>query len=148
MMSDMELNQTISNIIRRITAIEKQRAKPVPKPPQESGQDEPKAFSCYGCVGCEKSTGGHYQPYCYQSLYTPEQWAVFKAARVFTAKYVAMDKDGEIFLYYELPHKGERMWLTDGGSIELSEEMRYIFTPFISWNDTEPFEIPIPTGGE
>jgi hypothetical protein len=80
-------------------------------------------------------------------LYTPEQWVVFKAARVFEMQYAAMDEDGLAYLFVDKPSKMAVMWTTPGPALELIHFpfANAIFEPLISFSDTEPFLIP--TGG-
>lgn len=72
---------------------------------------------------------------------TEDDLAVLKYAKICGAKYVAKDKNGDIFMYYQLPYK-----IDDGNSFfhnkwtNIDKDYLQINAPisFISWEDDEP----------
>lgn len=63
---------------------------------------------------------------------------ILKALRVLYFKFLARDKDGELFAHYSKPEKYKTDWY-DGGKITgLGQED--LFT-FIKWEDEEPTNI-------
>lgn len=66
------------------------------------------------------------------------RWLLSKAYEV-GYRYIAMDEDGEIFLYKNKPVKGECTWIGDYsiGCICFYK----VISPLVSWEDEEPFDI-------
>lgn len=66
------------------------------------------------------------------------RWLLSKAYDVGN-RYIAMDEDGEIFLYKNKPVKGECTWIGDYsiGCICFYK----VISPLVSWEDEEPFDI-------
>lgn len=72
--------------------------------------------------------------------YTNKQKEIFKALKALGYKYIARDKDGDLFAYEIEPRKGHLWWYADkdGRECELDKEAFKL----IKWEDSKPFEIP------
>lgn len=72
---------------------------------------------------------------------TDEQGVKWVLSKVYESgyRYLAMDEDGEIFLYKNKPVKGECTWIGDYsiGCICFYK----VISPLVSWEDEEPFDI-------
>lgn len=72
---------------------------------------------------------------------TDEQGVKWLLSKAYEAgyRYVAMDEDGEIFLYKNKPVKGECTWIGDCNCVYTW--ISKVISPLISWEDEEPFDI-------
>lgn len=68
---------------------------------------------------------------------TPRQYRVLEAIKILSplGRYLARDKDGDLWCYAELPTRNKTMWL--GGT---AYKVNMYHFPLITW-DTEPFSI-------
>lgn len=64
------------------------------------------------------------------------KFIVLKYAKYCGFKWLAKDKNGAIYGYYEKPIKNVETWRGEGGKIHTDLD-------FLSWEDEEPYEINI-----
>lgn len=69
------------------------------------------------------------------------RWLLSKAYET-GFRYMAMDKDGCIYIYKYTPSKFETNWSTPGVKCDKLEDcLNKIIKPLVSWNDKEPLDI-------
>lgn len=82
------------------------------------------------------------------AVLTGEQKDILEAGIILEMSYVAMDKDGRVEMYDEIPTKGPSAWYIDsfdsGRSAEVPDGS--IFSSILSWEDGEPTKIRSLTG--
>ena len=75
---------------------------------------------------------------------TDEQGVRWLLSKAYEAgyRYMAMDKDGCMYIYKYTPSKFETNWSTPGVKCDKLEDcLNKIIKPLVSWNDKEPLDI-------
>lgn len=67
------------------------------------------------------------------------EYEILKLAINKSCEYIARDRDGQLFVFMEKPHKGESFWKTDGYYYLL--EMFSVLFQFVKWEDSTPTSI-------
>lgn len=76
---------------------------------------------------------------------TDEQREVLKALNLLGFRYIAKDKDNDIYVYFEPPQKKDTMWVTDNSNyFEVRESGKNVYgaiSPLVNWSDIKPLDI-------
>lgn len=55
--------------------------------------------------------------------------------------YIARDKDNLLYVYYDKPIRGNKMWISDCACHDMPKDMYGNMFDFIKWEDEEPWSI-------
>ena len=55
--------------------------------------------------------------------------------------YIARDKDNSLYVYYDKPIRGNKLWISDYACNELLKDMYGSMFDFIKWEDEEPWSV-------
>lgn len=55
--------------------------------------------------------------------------------------YIARDEDNLLYVYYDKPIRGNKMWISDYASHDMPKDMYGDIFSFIKWEDEEPWSV-------
>lgn len=55
--------------------------------------------------------------------------------------YIARDKDNSLYVYYDKPIRGNKLWISDYACHDLPKDMYGSMFDFIKWEDEEPWSV-------